>query len=253
VIALLDTWSAHTLLLLAATGFLAGLARGFSGFGAALIFVPVASAVTSPQLAAPLILVMDGVLSLGLVPEAWQRADRRDVATMAVGAMIGVPLGTWILTQSDPVTVRWAIALLTLSLLALLASGWRYSGRPAAPLTVGVGGIAGLFSGAAQVGGPPVVAYWLGGAISAPVVRANIVIYFLVSSAFTAGSYLAGGLLTASVLLLALLVGPLYGAGLFLGTRMFGLAPEVVFRRVCYGLIAAAALSSLPILDGLFR
>jgi uncharacterized membrane protein YfcA len=253
VIPPLDAPSTPILLLLAATGFLAGLARGFSGFGAALIFVPVASALASPQVAAPLLLVIDGVTSIGLVPDAWRRADRRDVGTMAFGAAIGVPAGTWILTQSDPEAVRWAIALLTLSLLALLVSGWRYRGRPAAPLTVGVGGIAGLFSGAAQVGGPPVVAYWLGGAIPATTVRANLVLYFLVSSILTAASYWASGLLTASVLILALVVGPLYGFGLFLGARMFGLAPEAVFQRVCYGLIAAAALSSLPALDGFLR
>jgi len=213
--------------------------------------VPIASAIASPQVAAPLLLVIDGIGSLGMVPAAWIRADKRDVGVMALGALVGVPLGTWLLTRSDPVTVRWSIAALILALLVLLMSGWRYRGRPAAPLTVGVGGVAGLFSGAAQVGGPPVVAYWLGGSIPAETVRANIVLYFLVSSCLTAASYWAGGLLTAAILALAVLIGPAYAVGIYLGSRLFGLAPEPLFRRVCYGLIAGAALLSLPVLDGL--
>ncbi|HEV2558347.1 MAG TPA: sulfite exporter TauE/SafE family protein [Microvirga sp.] len=249
----LDVLPAPSLALLGAAGFIAGLARGFSGFGAALIFVPVASALSSPQMAAPLLLLIDGVTALGLVPGAWRRADRREVGIMALGALAGVPLGTWLLTRSDPVALRWAIGLLTLGLLALLISGWRYRGRPAAPLTIGVGALAGLFSGAAQVGGPPVVAYWLGGAIPADAVRANLVMYFLVSTVLTAAAYLAGGLLTTSVLVLALVVGPLYGGGLYLGSRAFGLAPEPVFRRVCLTMIAVAAVTSLPVLDGLLR
>lgn len=249
----LSTHSPSTLLLLAGIAFLAGLARGFSGFGAALIFVPLASAIMAPQVAAPLLLAIDGVSSLGLVPRAWGRANKRDVGTMAIGALVGVPLGAFLLTRLDPVTVRWGIVALTLALLALLMSGWRYRGQPAAPVTVGVGGVAGLFSGLAQVGGPPVVAYWLGGAIAPDTVRANIVLYFLVTTTLTALSYLAGGLLTGLVLTLALLTGPAYAAGLFIGSRLFDRASEPVFRRICYALIAAAALLSLPVLDGVIR
>ena len=59
-IALAD-YSARDLAVLAAAAFIAGLARGFSGFGAALIFMPLASVVVTPQVAAPLLLVVDAV------------------------------------------------------------------------------------------------------------------------------------------------------------------------------------------------
>jgi hypothetical protein len=60
----------------------------------------------------------------------------------------------------------------------------------------------GLFTGAAQIGGPPVVAYWLGGSIPSVIVRANIVLYFAISTVTTAASYLMGGLITQPVLVL---------------------------------------------------
>jgi uncharacterized membrane protein YfcA len=69
----------------------------------------------------------------------------------------------------------------------------------------------------------------------------------------TAAAYAAGGLLNASILVLALVVGPLFALGLYVGSRLFGRAPEAVFRRVCYVLIAGAALVSLPVLDGILR
>ena len=235
------------------TALVAGLARGFSGFGGALIFVPVASAVVGPRTAAPLLLIIDTVLALGLIPGAWRRADRAGVAIMVLGALVGVPLGTSALAQLDGFTLRWATAALVTLLLAVLISGWRYRGRPAPGLTVCVGVVAGFCSGAAQVGGPPVVAYWLGGEASSDVLRANVVLYFAASSALTGVSYLAGGLVTPAVLALALVAGPAYGLGLAAGSCLFGRAGDAIFRPICFGLIAAAAAISLPVLDGVIR
>jgi hypothetical protein len=66
-------------------------------------------------------------------------------------------------------------------------------------------------------------------------------------------SYFLGGVLTLTVLKLALVVGPVYGLGLFIGSRLFGVADEAIFRRICYVLIAAAVVFSLPVLDGVIR
>lgn len=245
--------SAGEILFLLAVAFVAGLARGFSGFGAALIFVPLASSVIGPQVAAPLLLIIDMVAALGMLPQAWRLGDRASVGTMTIGALAGVPIGTYVLTQVDPLVVRWVIVGLVVLLLGLLMSGWRYRGTPATLLTIGVGALSGFFSGAAQVGGPPVVAYWLGGQSSGGVVRANIVLYFAVSSVLTTISYLVGGLLGWPIVGLALTVGPLYGLGLFLGALLFGRASARVFTWTCYGLIVFAAVASLPSLDPLLR
>ena len=179
-----DFWP--SLALLAAITLAASLARGFSGFGAALIFVPLVSALLGPQIAAPLLLVTDGIMAAGMIPGAVRTADRPNVLTMALGAVVGVPAGTWLLASQDPLVLRWGIFVLAVLMLALLVSGWRYRGRPKAPLTVLVGTISGLFSGAAQIGGPPVVAYWLGGPSPAQTVRANIVFYFAISTVISA-------------------------------------------------------------------
>lgn len=226
---------------------LAGLARGFSGFGAALIFIPLASALLGPRVAAPLLLVVDNILAAPLIPAAWRVASRKEVATLAAGALAGAPAGAWLLLHADPVALRWGMSALALAMLALLVSGWRYHGRPSLGASIGVGVASGFCSGAAQMGGPPVVAYWLGGAIPAQRVRANIVLFFAVSGAISAVVYLLGGLLDREVLRLALLVGPAYGAGLWVGSRLFGLASERLFRATCFLLIALAAMLGAPL------
>lgn len=238
---------------LAAIAFIAALARGFSGFGGALIFVPLASAVFGPQVAAPILMLVDGVLQLGLLRNAWRIARRGEAGIMALGALAGIPLGVLALKHLDPVVLRWGISGLTVGMLALLVSGWRYHGAPKPPITIGVGFVSGLLSGAIQAGGPPVVAYWLGGGNAAATMRANIILFFFCTSLASGVTYLVAGLLDSGVLMLTLVAAPGYALGLYLGTRMFNLASERSFRRVCYALIAAAALVSLPALDPVLR
>lgn len=242
-----------TLGVLLAVAFSASLARGFSGFGAALIFIPLASAMLGPKLAVPVLLIVDGIMTAGMIPAAARAADRREVATMALGALAGVPAGIWGLATLDPLTLRWAISVVAFGMLALLLSGWRYHGRPRAAVTVLVGTLSGVFSGAAQIGGPPVVAYWLGGAGAKAVVRGNIILFFAVSSIITATGYFWSGLFTTRMVLLALVLAPAYGLGAWLGSSMFWLASEKTFRWICLAMIFAATLASLPALDGFLR
>src|SRR5918994_6327920 len=137
-----------------AIAFVSGTARGFSGFGSALIFMPLASSMAAPQLVAAVLLIIDFIAALPLIPNAWKQADRRATSVMVFGALIGVPIGTYFLSRLDPVTTRWIISGFVFALLMLLLSGWRYRGNDHAAVSIGIGGLSGFFSGLAQTGGP---------------------------------------------------------------------------------------------------
>ena len=249
----LASYATSSLVLVVVTAFVAGLARGFSGFGSALIFMPVASSVMGAQVASPLLLLIDFLTTLTLIPNAYRRADRRDVGIISLGALIGVPLGTMMLAWGNPLLIRWIIVTLIGSMLMLLACGWRYPGKPTAPVTVAVGGVAGFFGGLAQLGGPPVVMYWLRDTAVAAVTRANIILYFFIADVLIIVSYWIGGLWATTILGLAVLTGPAFALGLWIGSKLFGRASDAAFRRICYTLIAVSALISLPLFDGVFR
>ena len=233
--------------------FVSGTARGFSGFGSALIFMPLASSMASPRLVAALLLVIDFIAAAPLLPNAWRQADRNATAVMVAGAFVGVPIGTWCLSRFDPVTTRWIISCFVGALLLLLLSGWRYRGKDYPALSVGIGGLSGFTSGLAQTGGPPIVGYWLGRPIAPVIARANILLFFGASDFFSLVSYAFTGLITSDSIRFALLVGPIYGIGVWFGSRLFGRASETLFRSICYVLIAAAAIIGLPALDGVLR
>jgi uncharacterized membrane protein YfcA len=96
--------------------FLAGLVRGFSGFGAALIFVPLVSALYDPRTAAGTFLLIDFAVGLAVLPTAWRVADWREVFPIAAAAAVAAQFGALILIYSvggaiqivgPPVIVYW--------------------------------------------------------------------------------------------------------------------------------------------------
>ncbi len=235
--------SIHAAIAICAIAFVSATARGFSGFGSALIFMPLASSMAAPRLVAALLLIIDFVAAAPLVPNAWKHADRKATGVMVLGALVGVPIGTYFLSRLEPVTTRWIISAFVLGLLMLLLSGWRYRGKDYPAISIGSGGVC----------GPPIVGYWLGRPIAAVIARANILLFFAASDFFSAVSYALTGLITADAIRFSFLVGPVYGIGVAFGAALFGHASETLFRAICYVLIAAAVIIGLPALDGALR
>ena len=245
--------SINAAIAICAIAFISGTARGFSGFGSALIFMPLASSMAAPRLVAALLLMIDFVAALPLAPNAWKQADRRATAVIVLGALIGVPLGTYFLSRLDPITTRWIISGFVFALLLLLLSGWRYRGKDHAALSIGIGGLSGFCSGLAQTGGPPIVGYWLGRPLPPLTARANILLFFAASDFFSVVSYALTGLITADAIKFSFLIGPVYAVGVLIGAMLFGRASEALFRAICYALIASAVIIGLPALDGVLR
>ena len=232
---------------------LAGAVRGFSGFGSALIFVPLMSAIYDPRTAAGTFLLIDFAVALAVLPTVSREAHWRDVFPLAAAAVIAAQFGALILIYTDAITLRWGIAVVVLILLAVLMSGRRYHGRPKLPVTLAVGGLAGTLGGAIQIVGPPVIVYWLGSSSSPTIVRANLNAFFGVFATALFVTYIVRGLLPANVFVLALLLGPLQVLALSSGTRLFHASSAETYRRVAYAIVATAALVSMPVWDSLIR
>jgi uncharacterized membrane protein YfcA len=238
-------------LLIGAT-FLGGLVRGFTGFGFAMVFMPLASIVLGPVAALGLIWVIDLPFALPLAARSARRAEWSEVVPLLIAATLTLPLGIALLIWLDRETMRWILALLVLAAVGLMASGWRYHGKPGIPLSLGVGALSGLCNGLASIGGMPLAVFWLGAQRNdRHKTRANLQTYFGLSTVVSGAILWAKSIITLASLVMALPLFAVYGAGLWLGTHAFGLASEQTFRRIAYLVIFTSALVSLPFWDRL--
>ena len=230
-----------------------GVVRGFSGFGSALIYMPLIASVYDPRIAAVTLLLVDFTCSTPFAVAQLRRCTWSEVIPISIAMAVTVPLGTWLLIVLDPAVLRWAIAILVLSLVIVLMSGWRYRGPSALPITTGVGLIAGIGAGAAQIAGPPVILYWLSRGNNAITLRANLMVFFLFCGMVLIAVYAAQGLFTARPIALSMLFGPTYVIGVAIGSRIFRSASDRLYRNVAYAICLLAALLSLPALDPILR
>ena len=245
--------SEQRLIVAMAVAALAGLVRGFSGFGGAMIYMPLVAALYDPRIAAVTILLADFVSTSPFAIPETRRCNWREVLPISIAMAVGVPFGTWALIALDPIVLRWCISIIVLGLLPPLAFGWRYQAQPGLAVTLGVGLFSGVSAGAVQIAGPPVILYWLSRVGSSVAVRANIMVFFMICGVVLVAVYAIEGLFTAQALALSLLLGIFYLGGVGLGSYFFRSASDRLYRRIAYLIIALAALLSLPVLDPIMR
>lgn len=231
-------------ILVAATALVAGLMRGFSGFGAALTIAPVLALAVGPRAAIPAILIVMMVTSLQLVPGAMKHVNWQTVTPLSIGGALGVPAGAWLLMVVNQEIMRRSISAIVIFFALLMMVGWRYRGSVGPAVSGLAGAIGGFISGAAAAGGPAVVMFLLAGPDSAARNRAAIILYFIFMQAAALAIYWAGGLMTARTLWIALPMIPTIALGTWLGERMFGKASDKLYRRIALGFLLAIGLST---------
>jgi uncharacterized membrane protein YfcA len=228
---------------------LAGVVRGFSGFGSALIYVPLIAAIYEPRVATVSFVLMDFICVAPFATGSFAQCHWREVLPALAAAVVTVPLGTLMQNAVDPVILRWGMAGFVLAFVLLLVAGWRYPFKPSMPAAIGAGALSGFTGGAAQLGGPPVILYWLGSPGSAALVRANLLVYLVLLALTLMANYAWHGLMTERPIALAVMLWPVYIVALLTGSRWFHGSSDRGYRRVAYLVVALAAIASLPLFD----
>ena len=108
---LTDTLTDGRFLAAAVVAALAGVVRGFSGFGSALIYVPLIAAVYEPRIATVSFALMDYVCVLPYALRAFPQARWREVTPAFAAAFLTVPLGTMAQNAADPIVLRWGMTV----------------------------------------------------------------------------------------------------------------------------------------------
>ncbi|WP_170428172.1 sulfite exporter TauE/SafE family protein [Ruegeria arenilitoris] len=227
--------------------FLSGVVRGFSGFGTALIFLPLATPFLGPFGALIGLTIMDIFGPLPNLRRAWRAVDRGDLVRLLLGCALLLPVGLWLLTLVAPEVFRYAVSLLALLMLAILILGLRYQGRVRRAMVTAIGGAAGFLGGVAGLPGPAVILFYMSRRLPIEVIRATILLFLFGFDFLIFGFLSAMGRVTPDSIFLGLALSVPNLLGNWLGGRLFNPEKEKLYRYAAYIAIAVAALSGLPI------
>jgi uncharacterized protein len=222
-----------------------GFVRGYTGFGASMIWVAGLTLVMPPAAAVPVILMLEVAASAHLLPQVWRDIDWHSLKPLVVGASVATPLGVYALLVVPAATMQVAIALVVLAAVAMLWRGVVLERAPDRAATLGVGALSGVINGATSAGGPPVIAFYFATPVGVTVGRASIIAYFLATDALAAGLAAAGGLVDLDSLIRFAIFLPATLLGTALGARRFLGADPERFRRLALILLAVLAAAAL--------
>jgi uncharacterized membrane protein YfcA len=220
---------------------LAGVIRGITGFGGAMVLTPPLALLLGPQLAIPVVLLVEAFAGAPMMRDAARHATWRTLAPISLAACVTIPLGGYVLVHADQDVLRRAIAAIVGVFALLLLKGARYTGAHGLPSSLALGALSGTLLGATGIGGPPVILYLLSGPDPVHVTRANLTLYVALISVAGLTMLATRGLLDATALMSTLFLAPLYLIGVLLGGRLFARFSDKRFRQFTLVLLLAVS------------
>lgn len=221
---------------------LAGLVRGYAGFGFAAVAVVGLNFFMSPQQSIPVVLGLDVLCSVGLWRQAVRQADITTFKELTLGSLIGIPIGLslLLLVPEEHLKLLICIAILLFSLALLFDFRLRNAERMSVKLGFGVA--SGVGTAGASIGGPMIVCYMLSSKLTAITQRATMILFFIVSEALAVGALFASGFVDGYVLklLLALLLPTLLAVRI--GQWLFNRYPPKSLKHFALPLLVMVAV-----------
>ena len=228
---------------------IAGLVRGFSGFGTAMVFLPIASQYLTPFEAIASLAVMEFFGTFAVMRKSWSDADKVDLARLVVGMTIVTPFALLLLAKVGADFYRYSVSILSLFLLLLIGSGIRYKGKLNPLVIFSVGGLGGLTGGLTGIPGPPVILLYIASSHPISVIRANNLLFLYFFDVCVVLIFALSGVLTLKIFLLGSILALPNFLGNFIGAKLFDPEKTNQYRMFAYIIIAIAAISGLPFWD----
>lgn len=222
---------------------LAALIRAFTGFGFAMLVVPVFSLILAPGDAVVLSAVLALILGLVSYRSWWGVFPLAPVVPMMMGAFVGTAIGVWFLSSLSVVEFQLWIGILVVVASVALAR-FTPKERPAShSVAAGTGVASGLMNGAFAIPGPPVILYVMTTLTDPIQSRAFLMMFFFGSSIVSLVMFGVADLVTARPFWLLWVAIPAMWLGNELGNVAFRRFAGSAYRPFVVGLCILIGLS----------
>ncbi|MEM7347258.1 MAG: sulfite exporter TauE/SafE family protein [Chloroflexota bacterium] len=224
------------------TFFSASILQGVSGFGIALIAIPLLVNIFGLKTAAPLMAGLGLFIQLVMTIRYRQSFNFSAVWRLTLASFCGIPLGIYLLSRVPEVflltilgvvTVLYALyRLFQLPIPGLVNKNW----------SLVFGGAAGLLAGAYSASGPPIVIYADSQRWTPDAFRSNVSGFFLLNTIVVNITHYLNGNITEIVWRTWLITVPFIFCGLLIGFYVNQFVNLVRFRQIVMVLLLVLGL-----------
>jgi uncharacterized membrane protein YfcA len=224
---------------------LAGIVRGFAGFGFSALTVAGMSLFFSPAQVVPAVFVLEVLASISMLRAVWRDIDWDWLKPLLLGNAVAIPLGVWMLAVIAEAPLRAAVSLVILTAAILLLTGFHPPWKDSPALRLSTGFVSGVLNGLAAIGGMAVAVMLFATTIAGAAARATLVALFFATDLYSLAWAGWHGLLDAKLLVWAAWLAIPMLLGIAIGSRHFLKVDEAGFRRGVLRVLAAIAALGL--------
>jgi len=225
--------------------FFAGVVRGVAGFGfSALCFFSLAP-IFDAQTIVPLMFVMEFMASVHLLPKVWRHIPWRWVLILCAGTLVGTPLGVVALQYWQSDLVRGLAGGGVLIACFALLKQFHFKSANSLTWLLIAGTVVGFVNGLASIGGLVVAVYMMSSKMSHVVMRAALIMFFLLTDVYGLSWFYGEGLIDPMVPSLLLVMMPVMLVGNQIGSMLFDRIEARTMRKVTLSLLSTLASIAL--------
>jgi len=233
------------IILLSLIIFTASVVRGFTGFGLALVAVPLLQFMMPVTDTAVFIAMINFIFSLLYYRRSKRVINNQPLGVMALWTGAGVAAGTLVLKYINPAFIQLGWGILILFIVFALCRGVDFHIRSDKTAFTLSGLLGGLLSGATGITGPPVAVILSSMKTPKEKFNAIISVFILFAVSYALVFYLITGLVRQEILLLALCSVPALLAGLYTGDRLVARISQNTFTNIVYIVLVIMGLITL--------
>jgi uncharacterized membrane protein YfcA len=232
------------LITVAVAVFAAAFVQSISGFGFALLAVPLMTLQVGTKEA----VVITTLLGAGVtLYQAWHHrhhVDRPIARRMTIGAYIGMPLGFWVYVSVNEAVLRGMLGVAVLFAVVLLAININLT-RAGPGLEVGAGFLSGVLNTSLSTNGPPLVFALQARQLPPDAFRGTLNTVFGLSNVLSITLFLVAGRVNHDGVMAAAIALPALFAGQLAGFPIRRHVAGDRFRVLVLGLLTLAAVTSI--------
>lgn len=214
--------------------FFAGFTQGVSGFGSAMVALPLLALFMDVKTVVPVVGLVGLAVAILVLLHVVRHVERKTIVPLLVSAAAGVPVGVLFLKEVDKDTIRLIMGILLVgyavyglclgSVRKNLKGGWAYA----------FGFLAGCLGGSLSVPGPPVIVYTSLQRWNKDTIKATLQAFLFVTHVAIVAAHALTSVTTATVITLFLASSPALIVGTLAGFWCYGRLAEESYRRTMF-------------------
>ena len=228
--------------LISAIFLLAGFVQGMTGFGSALVAIPLLSLVIDIKSAVPLCILNSLVITTYLSLKMRKHLELQKIAPICIAAIPGIIVGSTILKRVSSTIIQTTLGtlLIAYSLHSLFSTPkprklhkiWSYV----------AGFLSGAIGAAFSAGGPPTIIYATLNDWKKDTIKATLSGFFLFNSYLIAAVHAVNGLTTLEIFTYFMISAPFVLLGTVLGTISYGKIPRELYLQIIFAFLTAMGI-----------